>query len=134
MGFLGFFKALFGICATKPLADNMWSLDDGAAKVKVGDVPQLAEKSGAVYLQGKGLAKPILVVKSQNGDYLAFTNNCTHLGRKVDPVAGEAKLRCCSIGHSQFDYDGNVVSGGAKDPLTKHEVSISEDGVLIVKI
>ena len=134
MGFLGFFKALFGICATKALADNMWSLSDGAANVKVGDVPELAEKGGAVYLQGKGLAKPILVVKSQNGDYLVFTNSCTHLGRRLDPVAGEDKLRCCSIGHSVFDYDGNVVSGGAKDPLTKHEVTLGEDGVLVIKI
>jgi len=134
MGFLGFFKALFGICATKPLADNMWSIDEGAAKVKVGDVVELAEKGGAVYLQGKGLVKPILVVKSQSGEYLAFTNSCTHAGRRLDPMAGEDKLRCCSIGHSQFDYDGNVVSGGAKDPLKKHEVELGEDGVLIVKL
>jgi len=134
MGFLGFFKALFGICGTKPLADNMWSIDDSMAKVKVDDVAQLADNGGAVYLQGKGLLKPILVVKSQNGDYLAFTNSCTHAGRKLDPVSGEDKLRCYSIGHSQFDYEGNVVSGGAKDPLKKHEVVLGEDGVLIVKL
>ena len=134
MGFLGFFKALFGICATEALADNLWSIDEGAARVKVADVPKLAEKGSAVYLQGKGLAKPILVLKSENDEYLAFTNSCTHLGRKIDPVVGEAKLRCCSIGHSVFDYDGNVVSGGAEDPLTKHEVSIDEDGLLIVRL
>ena len=134
MGFLGFFKALFGICATKALADDLWSIDEDAAKVKVGDVAELAENGGAVYLQGKGLAKPILVLKSENDEYLAFTNNCTHLGRKIDPVAGEAKLRCCSINHSMFDYDGNIISGPAKDPLTKHEVTLGEDGVLIVKL
>ena len=134
MGFLGFFKALFGVCDTKPLADNLWSIEEDAAKIKVGDVSKLAEKGGAVYLQGKGLAKPILVVKSQNGDYLAFTNCCTHLGRRIDPVAGEDKLRCCSIGHSQFDHDGSVLSGGAKDPLKKHEVALGEDSVLIVKL
>jgi cytochrome b6-f complex iron-sulfur subunit len=134
MGFLGFFKALFGICVTKPLADNMWSLGDSAAKVKVGDVAELSAIGGAVYLQGKSLAKPILVVKSQNGDYLAFTNSCMHAGRRLDPVAGEDKLRCCSIGHSQFDYDGNVVSGTAKDPLKKHEAELVEDGVLIIKL
>ena len=134
MGFLAFFKAILGICATKALADNLWSIDEDAAKVKVADIVALAENGGAVYLQGKGLAKPILVVKSQNGDYLAFTNSCTHAGRRLDPVAGEDKLRCCSIGHSQFDYDGNVASGGAKDPLKKHEVTLGEDGVLIVKL
>lgn len=134
MGFLGFFKAIFGICATKPLADDLWSMDDGVAKIKVSDVPELATNGGAVYLQGKGLEKPILVIKSESGDILAFTNSCTHAGRKIDPVSGEAKLRCCSIGHSTFDYDGNVLTGGAKEPLKKHTVEVDESGGLTVSL
>lgn len=134
MGFMGFFKALFGICATKALADDLWSIDGDLAKVQVADVPQLEQKSGAVYLQGRGLAKPILVLRSEKDDYLAFTNNCTHLGRKIDPVVGEDKLRCCSVNHSIFDYNGNVVSGPAEGPLNKHEVTLDEEGVLIIKL
>ena len=33
MGFVGFLKALFGICATKALAENLWSIDDDVANV-----------------------------------------------------------------------------------------------------
>jgi Rieske Fe-S protein len=134
MGFLGFFKALFGICATKPLADELWSMEDGKAKLKLADAPQLAQNGGGIYIQGKGLEKPILIIKSDGGDILAFTNSCTHGGRKIDPVAGEAKLRCCSVGHSTFDYDGNVLSGGAKGPLTKHEVVVDEDSNVVITI
>jgi len=134
MGLLGFLKAVFGICATKPLADDLWSLDGGVAKIKVSDVPELAASGGAVYLQGKGLQKPILVIKSESGDILAFANSCTHIGRKIDPVAGETRLRCCSIGHSTFDYDGNVLSGGAKEPLKKYTVEVDESGGLTISL
>jgi len=52
-------------------------------------------------------------------------------GRKVDPVAGEATLRCCSLSHSVFDLDGKVVKGPAKDPLKKYAVEQSGGDLVI---
>ncbi|MCJ7522627.1 MAG: Rieske 2Fe-2S domain-containing protein [Dehalococcoidia bacterium] len=134
MGFLvGFLKALFGICVTKPLNPESWSLEDGKVRMKLGGVSELSREGGAVYLQGQGLDKPILIVRARDDKYLAFTNSCPHLHRRIDQVPGKPLLRCCSIMHSTFDYEGRKVTGPANGGLTKHEAEL-EEGELIVKI
>jgi nitrite reductase/ring-hydroxylating ferredoxin subunit len=127
------FKALLGVCKTKPLSDDLWSLEENKVHVKLSQMPAPLSEDGAVYLKGKGLGKPVLIVKTEEGQYLAFENSCTHGGRKLDPVPGESKLRCCSIGHSTFDYEGNKLSGMAKGPLTRYGVEES-GGDLIVTL
>jgi Rieske Fe-S protein len=51
--------------------------------------------------------------------------------RKIDPVAGEAKLRCCSVFHSKFDYDGKPLSGPAKESLKRHQVELSQGNLVL---
>ena len=130
---VSFFKALLGICTTKPLSPDLWNLEDGKIRVKLSEVPQLSNKGDAVYLKGAGLEKPVLIVRTEDDDYLAFANRCTHGGRKLDPVPGERILRCCSVGHSTFDYDGNRLGGPAKDALTGYAVELS-DGNLVITL
>jgi len=130
-GIIGIFKALVGKCETKELAPGLWSLENGVVRVKLGEVTDLAVKGGAVYLQGKGLEIPILIVRTEDDRYFAFNNKCTHGGRKIDHVPGESRLRCCSIGHSTYDYDGNVIKGMAKGPIAKYETEISGADLIV---
>ena len=130
---VSFFKALLGICTTKPLSPDLWNLEDGKIRVKLSEVPQLSNKGDAVYLKGAGLEKPVLIVRTEDDEYLGFANHCTHGGRKLDPVPGERILRCCSVGHSTFDYDGNRLEGPAKDALTGYAVELS-DGNLVITL
>jgi len=130
---VGFVKALFGICKTKQLSPELWNFKDGKVQVKLSSVSELSLEGGAVYLQGQGLDKPILIVRSRDTKYLAFTNSCPHMKRKIDPVPGKPLLRCCSVMHSTFDYEGRKIGGPATGGLTKHEVKL-EEGELIVTI
>ena len=123
MAFLmGFFKAVLGICETPPLDDGLWMLEGGEVRIRIKEANALAPAGGAARLQGKGLGSSVLVVHAGGDEYLAFENRCTHAGRKLDPVEGERELRCCSVGHSRFDYQGNKLSGSAKGPLKKYPV------------
>jgi nitrite reductase/ring-hydroxylating ferredoxin subunit len=131
---MSIFKAIFGICETKELDSASWRMDGGKVVVKLEDAPALNNKDGAVYLKGGALAKPILLVRTDDGVILAFANRCLHmLGRKVDPVPGESKLRCCSLGHSEYGYDGQVIKGPAKEPLVKYAVEM-KDGDIVVTL
>lgn len=127
------FKALLGICETKPLSGDLWSLEENKVHVKLSQLPAPLSEDEAVYLKGKGLRKPVLILRTKEDQYLVFENSCTHGGRKLDPVPGESKLRCCSLGHSTFDYEGKRLSGMAKKPLTRYAVEES-DGDLIVTL
>ena len=131
---MSFIKALLGVCQTKPLSSDLWSLEEDKVRVKLSQMPEPLQKGGAVYLKGQGLDKPILILRTEDDQYLAFANRCTHLlGRKLDPVPGESVLRCCSIFHSTFDLEGNRFSGPARKPLTRYEVEKS-DGDLIITL
>ena len=131
-GMPGFIKALLGRCESRPLARDLWSIENSTVKVKLGQVPELTQSGGAVFLEGQELEAPILLVR--NGDnYLAFSNKCTHGGRKLDPVPEKSMLRCCSVGHSTYDYEGKKISGPAKGHLTRYGAEVAE-GELIVRL
>jgi nitrite reductase/ring-hydroxylating ferredoxin subunit len=130
---MSIFKAILGICDTKPLGGNLWSLEENRVRVKLSQIPEPLVKGDTVYLKGVGLVKPILLLGTGDDQYLAFENRCPHAGRKIDPIPGEEKLRCCSIGHSEFDLEGNVIKGRAKDKLKQYAVEKS-DGDLIITL
>jgi len=132
--FKDIFKSILGICETAPLGDTLWRLEKNTVRIAVDRVADLQKPDGAVYLKGKGLKYPILVVKTADGNYLAFKNRCTHVGhRKLDPVPGQAALRCCSVNHSMYDYKGKRLSGPAKKDLDTYRVSL-ENGELVLTL
>ena len=112
MGFvLDFFKSIFGICQTKALSTDLWHLEGGSARIPIHKVPEFQGPEGAVYLEGKGIKFPVLVVKTKDNAYLGFVNRCTHMGhRKLDPVSDKSILRCCSVSHSTYDLQGRRLS------------------------
>ena len=130
---MSFFKALLGICETKPLSSDLWGIEDGKISIKLSEVPELSNEGDAVYVKGPGLPNPVLILRDEDEKYLAFANRCTHGGRKIDPVPGERILRCCSLNHSTYDYDGNNIKGPAKEALTGYTVELS-DGNLVITL
>lgn len=128
---ISFFKALLGICKTKPLSPELWNLEEGKIQIKLSDLSELSTEGDAVYLQGAELQSPVLIVKGKDEEYLAFENRCPHGRRRLDPVPGERTLRCCSINHSTFDYDGKVIKGPAKKAVASYAVKVSGENLII---
>lgn len=133
---IDFIKSLLGIGESKGLKSDLWSVEDGKVLVKLDEMPELCEKGKGVYLKGHGLHKPILIVRTEGDQYLAYTNRCTHfLHRKLDPVPGpeieQPILRCSSMNHSTFDYEGNRITGPGKESLICHQVERSNGNLLI---
>lgn len=129
---MGFWKRLLGICSTAPPADPAcWSYADGKIEVLLDRAPELSQPGGAVRLEGSPLPRRVLVVHGQDGHFHAFPNRCTHLGhRRLDPVAGEERIRCCSVGQSVFDYQGRRISGSARRPLKP--LDVQTDGTRLI--
>lgn len=112
------FQRLFGICATRQPADpGAWGVEAGRVMLDLDRLPELADQDRSIRLEKGGLPDRILVVHGNDGRYHAFRNRCRHAGRRLDPVPGTARVQCCSIGRSTYDYTGKVISGPAKVPL-----------------
>ncbi len=132
-GIVGFIKSILGICETKPLSQDQWSLEGDKVRVKLSQKPDIIVKGGGAYLKGPGLKQPILVVRTDDDKYLAFSDLCPHGHRKIDPMPGQRMLRCCSFNHSTFDYEGKSLSGPAKESLPHYTVEMDK-GDLLVKL
>lgn len=128
---LDFLKALAGVSSTKQLSPEFWRLEGNKATIKVDQVPELKRPGGAVYLSGKGLGTPVLVVRDEDGNYHGFSNRCSHFGRKLDPVPGKSVLRCCSVNHSTFDYSGANLTGPTTKPVKVYRTELKDGNLTI---
>ncbi len=127
-----FLKRLLGICETPLPADNAcWAYADRTIRLQLDRAPELARPGGAVRLEGKGLPKRVLVVHGGDGAYHAFGNRCTHMGRRMDPLAGNDRIECCSVSKSTFTYAGEPVGGAARKPLEVFPVSAGGNEIRI---
>jgi len=132
MALLDFFKAILGICKTAPLDAALWTAEGNQVTVRLGEASALAPEGGAARLEGSGLSSSVLIVHAGQDEYLAFENRCTHGGRRLDPVEGKSELRCCSVNHSRFDYQGNKLSGPAEGALKRHAVEKPGEELIVI--
>jgi nitrite reductase/ring-hydroxylating ferredoxin subunit len=130
---MGFFKRLFGICATQPPADpSCWKYEKGVLTVNKANARELHSPGGAIRLEGGNLPLRVLLIHGHDGNLYAYHNQCTHGKRRLDPdVKEEGIVRCCSIGQSVFDKEGRVVAGSAKDGIRTFPLQISGDSVTV---
>ncbi len=71
------------------------------------------------------------LIKQENGEIVAKSSICPHLGCGIDWDAGEGQF-VCPCHKSIFDIDGKVVSGPAPRPMDSLDIKI-EDGDVFVK-
>ena len=119
-----FLKRIFGICETfTPKDPQAWSIQNGVVRIDLSRTPEIKAPGFGVRLEGKGLDPRLLVLQGDDGQYHAIANRCTHMGRRIDAIAGSNTIQCCSVSKSTFTYDGKPVGGAAKKPLTAYPVA-----------
>jgi len=129
---MGLFEIIFGICKTKPPRDaECWKYSKGKVEIEWARAPELRKPYGAIRLEGQGLPVRVLVIYGIDGQYYAFRNKCSYMGRRIDPVVGTATIRCCGLFRSTFDYTGNVMSGPSKEPLRTFKVETKHCKVIV---
>jgi nitrite reductase/ring-hydroxylating ferredoxin subunit len=121
-----FLKRIFGICETPLPADPAcWTYADREIRLHLDRTPELDRPGGAVRLEDQGLPVRTLVVHGLDGTFHAFGNRCTHMGRRIDPLAGADRIECCSVSKSTFTYAGEPIGGAARKPLKVFPVTAS---------
>ena len=127
-----FLKRLFGICETKlPGNAAAWKVENGAVRIDLTRMPELKPTGSGVRLEGNGLDPRLLVFHGDDDQYYAVANRCTHMGRRIDTIAGSNTIQCCSVSKSTFTYDGQPVGGAAKKALTTYPVSMEGETLVV---
>ena len=127
-----FLKRLFGICETPlPVNADAWTVENGAVRIDLARMPELQPPGSGVRLEASGLDPRLLVFHGDDDQYYAVANRCTHMGRRIDTIAGSNTIQCCSVSRSTFTYDGSVVGGAAKKALKTYPVARDGDTLTV---
>ncbi len=126
-----FFQRVLGKPATPAGAPEVWRYEAPTLRVSLPAARALAAPGGALRLEGPALPHGVLVVHGIDHRFRAYRNACGHGGRCVDPLPGEARLECCSLGRSTYDYDGRICSGPAHAPLHCYPARIEGEALVV---
>jgi Rieske Fe-S protein len=120
------FGELILVCAAflkpgKPRAADTDSVD----LVVAGDVDTFDINSVTAFKRGR-----FYLSRLENGEFVALSRKCTHLGCTVPWVKEEGKF-ICPCHASSFDIAGNVINAPATRALDRYPVIIENNIVLV---
>ena len=86
---------------------------------KIGTTSEVPVGGGKIYTSEK-----VVVTQPTEGDFKAFSANCTHQGCAVSKITGE-DIDCTCHGSKFSIKDGSVVQGPASKPLEALQAKVS---------
>jgi Rieske Fe-S protein len=97
--------------------------------VKVGKVGQIGKDSGMIVRFG---SKPVILIRTADGDFHAFSATCTHLDCTVQ-YKKDLGVIWCACHNGKYDLTGRNISGPPPRPLEEYRVIVQGDEVSVLK-
>jgi cytochrome b6-f complex iron-sulfur subunit len=98
--------------------------------VKAGTAADIPNNSGQIIKFGR---KPVILIRTDNGDFRAFSATCTHLDCIVQ-YRTDLKQIWCACHNGLYDLHGRNISGPPPRPLEEFAVNIVNDEVLVSRM
>ncbi len=98
--------------------------------VKAGAASAFADNSYKIIKFGR---KPVILVKTDDGQFKALAATCTHLGCIVQ-YRKDTRQIWCACHNGVYDLNGRNVSGPPPKPLEPYDVKVVKDEIVITKI
>jgi nitrite reductase/ring-hydroxylating ferredoxin subunit len=74
-------------------------------------------------------SEPCLLIRTDDDDYVAYSQRCTHLACAVTPDFKESQLHCpCHKGHIDL-ATGRALAGPPRRPLPRITLQVRRDGI-----
>ncbi len=99
------------------------------SSVKVGKLNEIEKDSGRIVRFGN---KPVILVRSTNGDMRALSATCTHLDCTVQ-YRKDMGLIWCACHNGKYDLTGRNIDGPPPRPLDEFRVIVQGDEVFVSK-
>lgn len=98
--------------------------------VKAGKLSEIEKDSGKIIRFGN---KPVILIRTANNEFRAFSAICTHLDCTVQ-YRSDFGLIWCACHNGKYDLNGRNISGPPPRPLDEYRVVIQGEEIFISKI
>jgi Rieske Fe-S protein len=122
-----------GISDTPSAPEGSFRREGDKVIVALSEVGNLTKVGNAIKFtlnDEDGSHPKIIVIHTKDAEYQAFADQCTHNGKELNYLHKEGMPACCGLG-SEFDLEGNVVKGPAKDALLEYPLRREGEELLI---
>jgi cytochrome b6-f complex iron-sulfur subunit len=99
------------------------------SNIKIGKVEEVANNSSKMFKVGN---KPGILIRTQEGEFRAFSAVCTHLDCTVQ-FKKEENVIWCACHNGKYDLNGKNISGPPPAPLARYNVMIQKDEIFVSK-
>jgi cytochrome b6-f complex iron-sulfur subunit len=99
------------------------------SSVKAGKLSEIEKDSGRIVKFG---SKPVILLRTADGNLRAFSATCTHLDCTVQ-YRKDFGLIWCACHNGKYDANGRNVSGPPPRPLDEFRVVVQGDEVFVSK-
>ena len=128
LGFSGIAAAVgVAIPVVSYLLPPKQSAGAGGGRVAVASTADLPPGAGDVFSVAN---KPVLVIHTTDGDYVALDATCTHLGCILF-WNEEREVIACPCHEAYFNTNGDVISGPPPAPLAEYRVQVEGDQIYV---
>lgn len=99
------------------------------SSVKVGKLSAIENDSGTIVRFGN---KPVILVRTPNGELRAFSGTCTHLDCTVQ-YRKDFGVIWCACHNGKYDLNGRNIAGPPPRPLDEFRVVVQGEEVFVSK-
>lgn len=97
--------------------------------VKAGKLSEIEKESGQIVRFG---TKPVILIRTADGELRAFSATCTHLDCTVQ-FRKDMGVIWCACHNGKYDFTGRNIAGPPPRPLDEFRVVLQGDEVFISK-
>ena len=94
-----------------------------------GKITDLKPNSGRIFKFG---ARPGILIRTEGGEFRAFSAICTHLNCTVQ-YRPERHYIWCACHNGIYDLNGRVVGGPPPRPLEEYKVNVRGEDIVVSK-
>ncbi|MGD9048977.1 MAG: Rieske (2Fe-2S) protein [Anaerolineae bacterium] len=128
---LGFSGLATAVGVLTPIVAYLWPPKQGSGgggeRVNVASTADLPTGTGEIYSVAN---KPVIVIHTPDGDFVALSATCTHLGCILFWDT-ERQVIACPCHEAYFNTIGDVISGPPPSPLVEYRVQVDGDQIYV---
>ena len=113
-------------CAAVPMLSAVPTR--GRIRLPLREFEAAAGSRGALLVETPALNDPLLLLRNQEGNFVALSSRCTHQACRVKPARG---FIICPCHGSTYDLAGNVVRGPARRALASYPARSVDEMIVI---
>jgi Rieske Fe-S protein len=99
------------------------------SNLKIAKTTEIENGSSKMFKIGN---KPGILIRTNEGEFKAFSAVCTHLDCTVQYKKDE-NLIWCACHNGRYDLNGKNISGPQPAPLTPYNITVQKDEIFVSK-